>query len=236
MAKPKATALKVESRADSGKGASRALRREGYVPGVVYGDKKAPTLFAIPEKDLVKEMRAAGFRTRRFELDIAGDKHTAICQGVEIHPVTDRPIHIDFLRISKDSKLHIDVPVRFVNEEASPGLKFGGVLNIVERTIEVICSSDNIPEHIEVDLTGLEINDTVTISAIKLPAGVVPADQTDFTIAAIAPPMSAEVEVKPEGEAAEGAAATDAKAKPDAKAGAAKTDAKTPAAKPAAKK
>lgn len=172
-----------------GKGAARATRREGLVPGVIYGDKQAPTLIALDPRIVNAQYRRSGFYTHIFDITPEGGKtERAMARDVQLHPVTDQPLHIDFMRISADSVLTIVVPVRFVNESKSPGLKRGAVLNIVRHTVEVVCKPDVIPNEFVVDLTGLEIGDTVHISAVKLPEGVKPTIERDFTIASIAAP------------------------------------------------
>ena len=185
----KLTTLNVQKREKVGKGAARATRRAGMIPGVIYGDKKAPVLIAITPKDLEKEMNTKGLWTRQFEINLEKEKYRTLCQDIQKHPVTDRPIHVDFLRISKDSEITVDVHVTFLNEEACPGIKLGGVLNIVRRSIEIVCKPDDIPEEFVVDLGSLQIGDAVKISSIKLPKGVKPTiEDRDFTIATIAAP------------------------------------------------
>ncbi len=193
--------LSAQSRDRAGKGAARATRRSGLVPGVIYGAKQAPTLIALEPKHLIAEMHKSGFRTRLFEIATGnGKSERALVKDVQLHPVTDMPVHVDFLRVSKESVVHVNVPVHFVNELASPGLKRGGVLNIVRHDVEMVCSPDNIPKDLTVDLTGLDIGDTVHMSAVKLPEGVKPAiADRDFTIASIAPPTVVRVETPTEG-------------------------------------
>lgn len=193
--------LPAQSRDRAGKGAARATRRSGLVPGVIYGAKQAPTLIALEPKHLIAEMHKSGFRTRLFEIAVGnGNNERALVKDVQLHPVTDMPVHVDFLRVSKESVVHVNVPVHFVNELASPGLKRGGVLNVVRHDVEMVCSPDNIPKDLTVDLTGLDIGDTVHMSAVKLPEGVKPAiSDRDFTIASIAPPTVVRVETPAEG-------------------------------------
>ncbi|MGD9638648.1 MAG: 50S ribosomal protein L25/general stress protein Ctc [Alphaproteobacteria bacterium] len=205
----KLTSLNVEKREKVGKGAARATRRAGMIPGVIYGDKKNPVLISISPRDMEKEMNTTGLWTRQFELHVGKDKYRALCQDIQKHPVTDRPLHVDFLRISRDSEITVDVHVSFLNEETCAGIKLGGVLNIVRRTIEIHCKPDDIPEHFVVDLAGLQIGDAVKISDIDLPKGVRPVvDDRDFTIATIAAPTVVkddEDAAATEGEAAEAA-------------------------------
>ena len=188
------TQITVAPRDRSGKGAARATRRQGLVPGVVYGDKQPPSLIALDPRLIHSEMRRKGFHTRIFEIQVDGatTQERAIVRDVQFHPVTDAALHIDFQRIGKDSLIHVAVPVSFLNDTASPGLKKGGVLNIVRHEIELYCRPDSMPEALIVDLTGREIGDSIHISAIKLPEGarLVIADR-DFTVATIAAPTVA---------------------------------------------
>ena len=187
----------------AGKGAARATRREGLVPGVIYGDKKAPTLIALDPRVVNAQHRRSGFYTHIFDIDLGNGKtERAMARDVQLHPVSDQPLHIDFMRISADSVLTVVVPVVFVNEAKSPGLKRGGVLNIVRHTVEVICRPDNIPNEFQIDLSGLEIGTTVHISSVSMPEGVRTVIERDFTIASIAAPT-----VKTSDDAAEGDAA-----------------------------
>lgn len=180
------TSISVKERTVAGKGAARAERRAGFIPGVIYGEKKAPVMFAISSLELDAQLRKAGFWTRQFEITVGKNKHHAICQDIQTDPVTDVPVHVDFLRVSQNTELTIEVPLVFENEAASPGLKMGGTLNAIFRSLEVVCKPKDIPESLVVDLTGLEMNDTVKLSNIKFPAGVKPAEEEDITIASIA--------------------------------------------------
>jgi large subunit ribosomal protein L25 len=204
--------LKAERRDRAGKGAARATRRTGVVPGVIYGNKESPELITLDPKPLEAAIKKRGFYSTVMAVELAGKKQQVLPRDVQLDPVTDRPVHFDFLRITKDSILEVMVPVTFVNEGASPGLKKGGVLNIVRHEVGVRCKPDAIPQKLEFDLTGLEIGNSIHISAIKLPAGVVPVIRDrDFTVATIAPPtvVREEEETKP-------AAAADAAAAPAA--------------------
>ena len=154
--------IKAVKREKAGKGASRAVRRTGYIPAVVYGDKKAPILFNIEEKVMVALLNKPGFWTHQFEIDIDGEKVRTLCQDVQFHRVSDRPIHADFLRISKNAHLTMEIPLHFANEETAPGIKNGGVLNIVHRALEVSCSPDNIPEKLVLDIGDMNIGDVKT--------------------------------------------------------------------------
>jgi large subunit ribosomal protein L25 len=178
--------LKAWTRARSGKGGARAERREGRVPGILYGDKQTPESISVDYRAINQQLHTGHFQSTIFVLDVDGKKTRVIPRAVQLDPVRDFPIHVDFLRLGKDALVTVDVPVRFLNEAASPGLKRGGVLNIVRHDIAVRCPADAIPDHFEVDLTGLEIGDSVHISAVKLPEGVRPTiTERDFTVATI---------------------------------------------------
>jgi len=186
-----------------GKGAARALRREHKIPAVIYGDGKAALPIALPIKEVSLKLLAGGFLTTVATIDVGGDKIRVLPRDYQVDPVRDQLIHIDFLRIAAGDTIAVEVPVHFLNEAASPGLKRGGVLNIVRHEVELECPADAIPANIEVDLTGLDIGDSVHISAVKLPEGVTPTiSDRDFTIATIAAPAVLTAE-----EAAEDAAA-----------------------------
>ena len=189
--------IRVNERKTAGKGAARAERRAGLIPGVIYGEKKEPVMFSISALDLDAQLRQSGFWTRQFEIEVGKNKYHAICQDIQTHPITDRPIHIDFLRVSANTELQIEVPVMYENELAAPGLKNGGVLNAIYRSIEVMCKPKDIPETLFVDLTGLEMGDVVKLGDVKFPAGVKPVEDLDTTIAAIAAPAVEEVEEAP---------------------------------------
>jgi large subunit ribosomal protein L25 len=196
-----ATTIAVQPRQHAGKGAARAVRRGGRVPGVIYGTKIEPVLITVDPADLVVEMKQPGFFARVFELDMNSETHRVLARDVQFHPVNDRPMHVDFMRFSADTKLNIDVEVIFENEELSPGIKRGGVLNVVRHTIEMICSAENIPPFITVDLTGLDIGDSVHISQVDIPDDAVPTiTDRDFTIATIAAPTILTIEEEEEEE------------------------------------
>ena len=164
--------LPAETRERAGKGASRALRRDGRVPCVIYGDKKEPLAFHVEEKLLTKMLSTGHFMNSVIMIDIKGKANRTLPKDVQFHPVSSRPIHVDFLRIGEHSQVHVNVPVRFDNEEASPGLKRGGVLNIITHDLELICDAAEIPDEIHIDLTGLEIGDSIHISQVELPEGL----------------------------------------------------------------
>ena len=191
--------LPAEQRERAGKGASRELRRGGRVPAVIYGDKKEPLSVHVEEKLLTKMLSTGHFMNTVVMIDAGGTPHRTLPKDVQFHPVSSRPIHVDFLRIGEHSQVHVNVPVVFLNEEASPGIKRGGVLNIVRHDLELICDAAEIPEQIEIDLTGLEIGDSIHISAITLPKGSKSAiEDRDFTVATVVAPSAMKSE---EGEA-----------------------------------
>jgi large subunit ribosomal protein L25 len=207
--------LAAQARPKGGKGPARAVRRAGNIPAVIYGAKEPPMLIAVPPKEATRELHKAGFFTRRMTITIDGKAHDVLPRDVQLDPVTDRPVHFDFLRITKDSVIEVMVPVVFLNETASPGLKRGGVLNIVRHEVGVRCKPDAIPEKLEFDLTGLEIGHSIHISAITLPDGVKPVIRDrDFTVATIAPPtvVRETEEAKPAAETAAAAPAAGAAA------------------------
>jgi large subunit ribosomal protein L25 len=183
--------LPAEARERAGKGASRELRREGRVPAVVYGEKKEPLSIHVEEKLLTKMLHTGHFMNSVVMIDFQGKPHRTLPKAVDFHPVTSRPIHVDFLRIGEHTKVHVAVPMRFDNEEASPGLKRGGVLNTVIHELEIVCDAASIPSEIHIPLDGLEIGDSIHISQVKLPAGVTPANtDEDFTVATIVAPSA----------------------------------------------
>jgi large subunit ribosomal protein L25 len=188
------TTLAATLRDRAGKGAARATRRAGSVPAVIYGAKQAPVCIAIEPKLLWAEMHKSGFTTKLFEIDLGeGGKHRCLARDVQLHPVTDKPLHVDFLRVAADARLHIAIPVHFVNQDKAPGIKKGGVLNIEHHTIGVTCSPDNIPHEIVVDLAGKDIGHAVHVGDLALPAGVTPYHlDAGETVATIAPPTVAQ--------------------------------------------
>jgi large subunit ribosomal protein L25 len=176
------------------------------VPGVIYGDGKDPSLFTIDPGTLDRELNTPGFFTRLFEIQLKGKrgKQLAICRDLQFDPVTDRPIHLDMLRVSAKTEVTVQVPVHFINEEQSPGIERGGVLNIVRHEVEMVARADNLPDYLEVDLTGYEINDSIHISQVEVPDGARPTiEDRDFTIATIAAPSAVKAEAAEEQEAAE---------------------------------
>ena len=202
--------LAAETRDRVGKGASRALRRDGRVPAVIYGNNENPTSIHLEEKALVKALMTGHFMNSVVMIEGTGAAVRTLPKDVAFDPVTDRPVHVDFLRISEHAKVHVEVPVVFTNEEAAPGIKRGGVLNIVRHELELVCDAAEIPDQIEVDLTGAEVGDSIHISAVTLPKGVESAiSDRDFTIATIVAPSalkSSEGDTDAAGEDAEGTA------------------------------
>ena len=191
----------------AGKGASRALRREGRVPAVVYGGKDEVLSIHIEEKELRRQLGTGHFFNSVVDVEVDGKKVRTLPKDVAFHPVSDRPLHVDFLRLAKDAKVHVNVPVHFANEDASPGLKRGGVLNVVRHELDLICDADAIPEEISIDVTGLEVGDSIHISHVNLPAGSVSAiTDRDFTIATIVAPSALRSEVGDTEKAEEAAA------------------------------
>ena len=179
--------LKANTRGRTGTGGARAVRREGRIPGNIYGGSDKPLNISLESKEVSKQISTGHFQSTVYMLDMDGTKIRAIPRDVQVDPIRDFPIHVDFLRLAKNASVDVDVPVHFLNEAASPGLKRGGVLNVVRHEITLRCPADNIPDSIKVDLTGTEIGDSVHISAVKLPEGAVPTiTDRDFTIFTIA--------------------------------------------------
>ena len=207
-----ALTLPAETRDRAGKGASRALRREGRVPAVIYGGKEEPTPIHVEEKLLTKQLMTGHFMNSIVMIEVGNDKVRTIPKDVAFNPVTDRPTHADFLRLAKDAKIQVNIPVVFVNEDASPGLKKGGVLNVVRHELELVCEADKIPSEIEIDVDGLEVGDSVHISGLTLPEGSESAiTDRDFTIATIVAPsaLKSQDEEEAEGDEEEGAEGED---------------------------
>ncbi len=183
--------LKASVRDRVGKGAARELRRNGLVPAVIYGDKKPPLAISVSYKDTFRKIHEGGFLSHVIEIDVDGEKHRVIPKDYQLEPVRDFLVHVDFLRVGKNSVLVVEVPVHFENQEKSPGLKKGGVLNVVRHTVECNVPADSIPEYLVVDLAKAEVGDSIHISAVDLPKGVTPTiTDRDFTIATIAAPSA----------------------------------------------
>jgi large subunit ribosomal protein L25 len=184
------TVFQAEKREKTGKGPARQLRRENKIPAIIYGGQGEPLQIAMPIKEISLALsKNPRFFSTVFELDFGNEKLRVLPREAQLHPVTDLPLHVDFLRAEQGALIHVDVPVRFVHEEQSPGLKRGGVLNIVRRSLELVCPADAIPGEIVIDLAGREIGDSIHISHITLPEGVKSAiTDRDFTICSIVPP------------------------------------------------
>jgi large subunit ribosomal protein L25 len=197
--------LSAETRERAGKGASRHLRRQGRVPAVVYGANQEPLAIHLEEKGLVKALSTGHFMNSVVMIDAGGAATRTLPKDVQFHPVTDRPLHVDFLRISEHATVTVAVPINFIDEEKSKGLKRGGVLNTVRHELELICDAAEIPEEIAISLAGLDIGDSLHISAVTLPKGVESAiTDRDFTIATIVAPSGLKMDA--EDAAAEAAA------------------------------
>ena len=183
------TVLAAAARERVGKGSAREARRQGQIPAVIYGDKKAPASITIEQKVLVRYLETGGFFNTLFDIELDGKLNRVLPRDVQLHPVTDVPEHVDFLRVTSTTRISVEVPVEFLNEDESPGLKTGGVLNVVRYNVEVSCTPDLIPTSLVLDLAGTEIGDSLHISAVNLPEGVTPTiTDRDFTIATIAAP------------------------------------------------
>lgn len=210
--------LSAEPRERAGKGASRALRREGRIPAVIYGDKKEPVTIHLDERALTKLLGTGVFMNSLVMVDVNGEVTRTLPKDVAFDPVSDRALHVDFFRLAKGAKVQVNIPVSFINEEESPGLKRGGVLNVVRFELDLMCDADKIPDQIEIDVTGLELGDSIHISDVTLPDGSESSiTDRDFTIAGVTAPSALkssddeaeegegeEGEEGAEGEAAEG--------------------------------
>ena len=205
-----ALTLPAEARERAGKGASRELRREGRVPAVIYGGKEEPLTIHVEEKELRRQLGTGHFMNSIVMIGVGGKSVRVLPKDVAFHPVTDRPLHVDFFRLSKDSKVEVLVPVVFANEEESPGLKKGGVLNVVRHELELICDADKIPSEISIDVAGLDVGDSIHISSVTLPEGSESAiTDRDFTIATLVAPSAlrrSDAEAADAAEGEEGAA------------------------------
>ena len=183
--------LPAETRERAGKGASRALRREGRTPAVIYGGNQDPVAIHVEEKELRRQLGTGHFFNSIVELTVGGETVRTLPKDVAFHPVSERPLNADFLRISANAPVEVSVPVIFINEAKSPGLKKGGVLNIVRHELELICEADKIPDDIAIDVSGVDVGDSIHISSVTLPAGSRSAiTDRDFTIATIVAPSA----------------------------------------------
>ena len=184
---PETITLSAERRAQAGKGAARAMRRAGRVPGIIYGGDQDPLPISLEPRELSRVLARRGFLATVVDVDVAGSVQRTVPRDVQYHPASDAPLHVDFMRVDANSQINVVVPVVFVNQELSPGLRRGGILNVVRHGIAVICQVENIPERLVVDLSGLEIGSSVHISAVNFPPGTRPAiTDRDFTITSIA--------------------------------------------------
>ncbi len=201
--------LVASARSGTGKGAARQARRDNMVPGVVYGGGVDPLAIEVPFNELLKRLKAGRFLSTLFNLQVEGQEDVrVICRDVQRDVVKDLPIHFDLMRLRRTSKINLFIPVEFINEDAAPGIKRGGMLTVVRPEVELVVTAGDIPEKITVDLSGLEIGDTVTISSVDLPAGTKPTIDRDFVIANIAAPSGLSASDNEEGgdEAGEAAA------------------------------
>jgi large subunit ribosomal protein L25 len=236
--------LAAVTRSGTGKGAARSVRREGRVPAVIYGGGLKPEPISVDYKDVNKLIYSGHFLTSIFELEVDGRKERVLPRDYQLDVVSDRPVHVDFLRLTPGSRVRIGVPVHVVNREASPGLKKGGAVNLVLHTVEVMAPADAIPESITIDLAGLDFHDSVHVSAVKLPEGCRPvSSKADQAVVTIVPPTvmveettAAPAAAAPAATPGAAAAAPAAGAPAKAEAAPAKAAAAPAAAKPAAKK
>jgi len=202
--------LVASARSGTGKGAARQARRDNMVPGVVYGGGVDPLAIEVPFNELLKRLKAGRFLSTLFNLQVEGhDDVRVICRDVQRDVVKDLPIHFDLMRLRRTSKINLFIPVEFLNEDAAPGIKRGGMLTVVRPEVELVVTAGDIPEKITVDLSGLQIGDTVTISSVDLPAGTKPTIDRDFVIANIAAPSGLSASDDEEGGEAEGEAAAE---------------------------
>lgn len=199
--------LVASARTGTGKGAARQARRDNMVPGVVYGGGVDPLAIEVPFNELFKRLKAGRFLSTLFNLQVEGQEDVrVICRDVQRDVVKDLPIHFDLMRLRRTSKINLYIPVEFINEDAAPGIKRGGMLTVVRPEVELVVTAGDIPEKITVDLSGLQIGDTVTISSVDLPAGTKPTIDRDFVIANIAAPSGLSASDDEEGDEAEGEA------------------------------
>src|SRR5207245_681142 len=198
--------LKATARPKSGKGAARAERRAGKVPGVIYGNNQPPVTISVDDRDLRQRILAGRFLTTIYDVELEGKKHRVIPRDFHLDPVRDFPIHVDFMRLGEGATIRISVPLHVVNSESAPGIKRGGTVNIVTHALDLECSVDNIPQYVEADASALEIGHSLHLSEIKLPAGVKSLTRTDATLVTIVPPSGYAEEQKAAAAAAAAAA------------------------------
>ena len=227
------TALTASARAKAGKGAARAIRRTGQIPGVIYGGNTAPTLISLVEKDIAKVTENQSFFNNLCDIEVAGKKTLVLPRDVQLDPVNDRPIHADFMRVTDKTVIRVGIPVHVKNQKDCPGLIKGGVLNLVRHEVEVYCKAMDIPEEIAVDLTGLDVGYSIHLGQVKLPSGVKPVKEGDFTLITLVAPSAMKSEVD-EAVSADADAAGTAEAEADATPGTASAaPGDAPAAAPA---
>src|SRR5271163_1887266 len=222
--------LKATARPSVGKGAARAERRAGKVPGVIYGNKQPPLPVSVDDRELRQRILAGRFLTTIYDIDLEGKKHRVIPRDFHLDPVRDFPIHVDFMRLGEGATIRVSVPLRIQSAEAAPGVKRGGTVNIVTHTLELECSVDNIPQYIEADVSALEISHSLHLSDIKLPSGVRSLSREDVTLVTIVPPSGYAEEMKAAAAAAAAAGTAAAAAAPGAAAAPAAGAAAAPAA------
>jgi large subunit ribosomal protein L25 len=199
--------LKATARPKSGKGAARAERRAGRVPGVIYGNNQPPVTISVDDSELRQRILAGRFLTTIYDIDIEGKKHRVIPRDFHLDPVRDFPIHVDFMRLGEGATIRVSIPLHILKAEASPGVKRGGTVNIVTHSIDLECKVDNIPQYIEADVSSLEISHSLHLSDVKLPAGVKSLTREDATLVTIVPPSGYAEEMKAAAAAAAGATA-----------------------------
>jgi large subunit ribosomal protein L25 len=219
------TTIGATARDRAGKGAARATRREGRIPAVIYGDHKEPVLISLDPREFDRVLRREGFFAKLLDVTLDGASHRTLPRDVQFHPVTDKALHVDFMRVGPKTRINVGIPVHFINQDKSPGLKRGGILNVVRHEIELVCSADNIPEYLTIDLEGFDIGDSIHLNKLQLPEGTSSAIDRDFTIASVAPPTV----IREEQAAAASAAATGTPTPAPAAGAAAATPAKAPA-------
>src|SRR5215472_12380568 len=199
--------LKATARPSVGKGAARAERRAGRVPGVIYGNNQPPLPISVDDRELRQRILAGRFLTTIYDIDLEGKKHRVIPRDFHLDPVRDFPLHVDFMRLGEGATIRVSVPLHVVKAETSPGVKRGGTVNIVTHTIDLECSVDNIPQFIEADVGALEISHSLHLSDVKLPTGVKSLAREDVTLVTIVPPSGYAEEQRAAAAAAAGAAA-----------------------------
>ena len=224
--------LKATARPKSGKGAARAERRAGRVPGVIYGNNQPPVTISVDDRDLRQRILAGRFLTTVYDIDLEGKKHRVIPRDFHLDPVRDFPLHVDFMRLGEGATIRVSIPLHILNAETAPGVKRGGTVNIVTHAIDLECSADSIPQFLEADVGALEISHSLHLSDIKLPAGVKPLSREDVTLVTIVPPSGYAEEQK--AAAAATAAGPAAAAAPAPGAAAAPAAGAAPAKAPAA--